>query len=183
MKEVRFRKLSMEELGRLSAKMALEATRYPVHIVLDRVRSRYNVGAIFRNADAFRVAKIWLCGETPCPPHREIEKTALGSTESVPWEHVSDTALLLKELKKQNILPVAIEQTHQSQPLECLSEIHAGQIAFVFGHEVYGIGEEVLQECSYALEIPQYGHKHSFNVSVSTGIVLWEWYRSFVKKR
>ncbi|MCX8080226.1 MAG: RNA methyltransferase [Bacteroidia bacterium] len=168
----------MAELGRLSKEKAISTERLPISLVLDALRSMNNVGAIFRTADAFLAEKIWLCGHTPCPPHREIEKTALGATESVPWEHADNVVELIRNLKNKNIKIFSIEQTLHSTPLEKLHSHLSEPCAFILGNEVYGIKQEAIDLSDEVFEIPQFGHKHSFNVSVSAGIVLWEWFRS-----
>lgn len=143
-------------------------------MVLDNVRSMHNVGAAFRIADAFLIEKLCLCGITATPPHREIHKTALGAEEHVLWEYAKDTLSIVKQLKKDGYHITAIEQTDTSQPLYTSSYPAIQKRAVVFGNEVFGIQEEVLAACDTCLEIPQYGVKHSLNVSVSMGIVVWE---------
>jgi tRNA G18 (ribose-2'-O)-methylase SpoU len=176
------RKLSMAELARLSKDLAQKAERYPLYLVLDDVRSMYNVGSIFRTADAFRVSKIWLCGYTPVPPHREIEKTALGATETVPWEKAEDIDSLIRNLKNEKLNIYAVEQTTNSRSLDQMNELLQLPAVFIFGNEVYGIKQSVIDLCDDVLEIPQFGHKHSFNVAVTAGMVMWEWFKFFKTK-
>lgn len=173
------RKLSMLELARLSKDLAQKAERFPLYLVLDDVRSMYNVGSIFRTADAFRVSKIWLCGFTPVPPHREIEKTALGATETVPWEKAENIEGLITELKKEKYNIYALEQTTNSKALYGLSDVVRFPSVFILGNEVYGIKQSVIDLCDEVLEIPQFGHKHSFNVAVTAGMVMWEWFKFY----
>ncbi len=143
-------------------------------MILDNVRSMHNVGAAFRVADAFLIEKLYLCGITATPPHREIHKTALGAEEHVAWEQVQETLAVVKRLKKEGYVVVAVEQTDASQALHLFPHSTTQRYAVVFGHEVFGIQEEVLSACDLCLEIPQHGVKHSLNVSVSIGIVVWE---------
>ena len=168
------RKLKTHELPRLSSEEFQVSKKAPLVIVLDNVRSMHNVGAAFRIADAFLVEKLYLCGITATPPHREIHKTALGAEEHVAWAQAQDTLSLVRHLKKEGYHTVAIEQADVSQPLHTASYPAMQKCAVVFGHEVFGIQDEVLADCDACLEIPQYGVKHSLNVSVSMGIVVWE---------
>jgi tRNA G18 (ribose-2'-O)-methylase SpoU len=176
------KKLSMLELARLSKDLAQKAERYPLYLILDDVRSMFNVGSIFRTADAFRVSKIWLCGYTPVPPHREIEKTALGATETVPWEKAENIEVLITKLKKEKYNIYALEQTTNSKSLDELYEVVRLPSVFILGNEVYGIKQSVIDLCDEVLEIPQFGHKHSFNVAVTAGMVMWEWFKFFKDK-
>ncbi len=174
------RKLNNNELGRKSVDQFRESEKSPFVIVLDNVRSLNNVGTVFRNSDAFLVRKICLCGITPVPPHRDIQKTALGSTESVEWIYYPSTTDAVKELKNEGFMIVGIEQTDESAGLQDM-EIEPGRnYALVFGHEVNGVSQEIIDMCDRCLEIPQFGTKHSFNISVSTGIVLWELSRKLI---
>lgn len=166
----------MDELGRQSLSEFKKADKISVVVVLDDVRSLHNVGSVFRTADAFSIEKIILGGITACPPHREIEKTALGATESVTWEHVSDIKEFLQELKSAGYIICGVEQVAGSCKLHEY-EVDAKKIVVVFGNEVKGVSQEVLSLCDQFLEIPQSGTKHSLNISVSAGIVLWELYR------
>ena len=166
----------MAELHRLSIAELKEAQRNRVWVVLDSVRSRNNVGAIFRTADAFRIGGLFLCGHTPRPPHRDIFKTALGATETVPWSYHEDISELLLPFSEDAGTDIwAVEQTHNSTPLQALPRVRtAKDLLLVFGNEVSGVSDEALRFCKGSLEIPQWGHKHSLNISVSAGVVLWE---------
>ncbi|MEO1652536.1 MAG: RNA methyltransferase [Bacteroidota bacterium] len=163
-----------EDLGRLSTAEYQAAPKNPFCLVLDNIRSMHNVGSAFRTGDAFRVEKIYLCGITAQPPHREIQKTALGATESVQWEYREATADLLKELKNKGYRIVLVEQIENGTYLHDF-QVQAGEAyAFVFGNEVQGIQESLLELGDIFLEIPQYGTKHSLNITVSMGIVIWD---------
>ena len=164
----------MDELERLSTEEFHRSAKSPLVVVLENVRSMHNVGSVFRTCDAFLVEKIYLCGFTPTPPHREIQKTALGATETVSWEFVNETHQLIKELKEQGYLVYAVEQIHSSILLDMFFPEKDKKIALVFGNEADGVSEETIQHCNGAIEIPQFGSKHSFNISVSAGIVLWD---------
>ncbi|HTX89149.1 MAG TPA: RNA methyltransferase [Bacteroidales bacterium] len=168
------RKLTTEELNRLSVENFKASPKLPVVLVLDQVRSHFNVGSVFRTADAFRAEAIHLCGITGTPPHREIHKTALGATDSVHWEYYPSTKDSLSILKKKGYRIFAVEQTDASIPLQKFDPGKTGKIALVFGNEVRGIEEEALAMTEGSIEIPQYGTKHSLNLSVTAGIVLWE---------
>jgi 23S rRNA (guanosine2251-2'-O)-methyltransferase len=166
-------KKSMKELKRIDVSTYKSSEKMPVVLVLDNIRSLNNIGSAFRTADAFRVEKIFLCGITASPPHREIYKTALGATESVEWQYCETTMDAIKEIKEQKISVVAVEQCQKSVLLNEYSPLKGQKTAFVFGNEVDGVLEEVLENCDKVVEIPQYGTKHSLNISVSIGIVLW----------
>ena len=168
------RKLSMEELNRLTVADFKNTQKFPLVLVLDNVRSLHNVGAAFRTADAFAVEKIWLCGITGRPPQREITKTALGSTESVTWEYAPTTVAAVEQLKAAGYQVVAVEQTTESQPLPSFRPTPGQGYALVMGNEVFGVDDDVLALCDAAVEIPQFGTKHSLNVSVAAGVVLWD---------
>ncbi len=163
----------MEELGRKSPSDYQQAKKLTITVVLDEVRSMHNVGSVFRTADAFLIEEIILCGLTPCPPHRDIQKTALGATETVPWRQVAETAQAIHQLKEKGYLIIAIEQAHQSIALHQYQPQPHQKVALVFGHEVNGVAEDVLALSDMILEIPQLGSKHSLNISVSAGIILW----------
>lgn len=167
-------KKQMDELERLSTEEFHRSAKSPLVVVLENVRSMHNVGSVFRTCDAFLVEKIYLCGFTPTPPHREIQKTALGATETVSWESVNETHQLIKELKEQGYLVYAVEQIHSSIALDMFFPEKDKKIALVFGNEAEGVSEETIELCNAAIEIPQFGSKHSFNISVSAGIVLWD---------
>jgi 23S rRNA (guanosine2251-2'-O)-methyltransferase len=170
----RMRKLLNSELGRKTVKEYHESEKSPFVIVLDNVRSNSNVGSIFRTADAFLVERIYLCGITSRPPHPLINKTALGATESVAWKYFQKTSDALKELKNLGYKIIGIEQAEGSMRLDNFEVKKGFRYALVFGHEVNGVEQEILNECDYVVEIPQFGTKHSFNIAVSAGIVLWE---------
>jgi 23S rRNA (guanosine2251-2'-O)-methyltransferase len=168
------RKLSMEELNRKTVDEFKFAKKNPVTIVLDNIRSMHNVGSVFRTADAFLVEKICLCGYTPRPPHRDINKTALGATETVSWSYADSAFVAAKALKSEGYRIVAIEQVDNSVPLQDFLLPDQDKIALIFGNEVSGVDQEVLEICDSSIEIPQLGMKHSLNISVAAGIVLWE---------
>ncbi|HTF19607.1 MAG TPA: RNA methyltransferase [Chryseolinea sp.] len=168
------KKLSLEELDRISIDEYREASKTPVCIVLDNVRSLHNVGSAFRTADAFRLEKIWLTGITGIPPHREIEKTALGATSSVPWEYIENPFDAVSRLKEKGYTIVAVEQTTESVALDRFIPLPEARYCLVFGNEVHGVSTEVVDACDVALEIPQSGTKHSLNISVCLGIVVWD---------
>jgi len=170
-----YKKKSMDELGRLDTDTFKQASHHPVIIILDNVRSMNNVGSAFRTADGFNVEKLILGGITPTPPHREIQKTALGATESVQWEHHTDLTPCLLQLKAEGFIIVGIEQVHNSVSLQDWHIPAKHKVAFVFGNEVEGVSEEILKQCDACIEIPQFGSKHSFNISVTVGIILWEY--------
>jgi tRNA G18 (ribose-2'-O)-methylase SpoU len=167
------RKLETRELGRLSPGQFQETDKHRVVVVLDNVRSGLNVGAAFRSADAFAIESVYLCGITARPPHREILKTALGATETVSWRHWDDAASAVQALQSDGYTVWPVEQTDQSVLLNAVEWDPSTPLAFVFGNEVSGISEPVLALCSKSVEIPQFGTKHSLNISVSIGIVLW----------
>ena len=171
----------MEELHRLSKEAYVDAEKLPVVMVLDNIRSLSNVGAVFRSADAFRVGEVFLCGITACPPHREIHKTALGADETVPWRYFENTKAACQELKSMGYKIIAVEQVEGSVMLQDFKM--EPRMAFVMGNEVDGVDENILPYCDAALEIPQEGTKHSLNVSVCSGIILWDVFRQlFLKK-
>lgn len=169
------RKLTMQELGRPDIERFKQAKKLPVVIVLDNVRSLHNVGSAFRTADAFGVEKIVLCGITGKPPHREIEKTALGATHSVDWEYMMQTADAIQLLRSQGYKIASVEQTDQSTSLADIQETYP--LAVIFGNEVHGVSEEVLHLSDFAIEVPQMGTKHSLNISVCVGVVVWELFK------
>ncbi len=171
------RKLSMDELGRMSVADFKVAPKKPIVVVMDQIRSMHNVGSVFRTADAFLINGICLCGFTPLPPHRDIHKTALGATESVDWMYYEQTTDAVIALKNQGYKVYAIEQTEGSIPLNQFKKTEA-PIAFVFGNEVDGVDQSVIELCDGVIEIPQWGMKHSLNISVAAAVVLWELVRS-----
>ena len=167
----------MEELNRLSVAAFKEQAKIPVVVVLDGVRSNHNVGAVFRTGDAFRVEKIWLCGIAARPPHRDIQKTALGATDSVDWAYEKEVITVVDQLKGEGYTILAIEQAEGSVALENFSCDKDQKYALVFGHEVSGVSDAVMEKIDTCIEIPQEGTKHSLNISVSAGVVLWEFFR------
>lgn len=171
------RKLMTEELHRLSVEAYYQAEKLPVVMVLDNIRSLHNVGSVFRTADAFRLAGIRLCGITACPPAAEIHKTALGAEDAVSWKYHADTLEAVRELKAEGYTVLAVEQVEGSHMLDSLSIDPAGRYALVMGNEVKGVRQDVVDACDGCVEIPQFGTKHSLNVSVSAGIVMWEFAR------
>ena len=168
------KKTKNSELNRLSVEAFKEARKNQFVVVLDNIRSMNNIGSVFRTCDAFRVEKLVLCGITATPPHREIHKSALGATESVSWEYAETTKQAVAGLKENGYIVVAIEQTDTSINLKDYYPPVSEKIALVFGNEINGIDEDVLDLCDFSVEIPQFGTKHSFNISVSAGIILWD---------
>ena len=168
------RKLRNEELDRLTIKEMQQADKNPIVLVLDNLRSMHNVGSAFRTADAFLCAKILLCGITAQPPHREIHKTALGATDSVTWEYFRDTRVAIEALKADGYKIASIEQANESISLEKFEMKVDEKLALVFGNEVKGVQEEIVQKSDLVIEIPQHGTKQSLNVSVSIGVVIWD---------
>lgn len=168
------RKLKNEELNRLSIEQFKESNKTPVCIVLDNIRSMNNVGSAFRTSDAFLIEKIYLGGITARPPHREIQKTALGATESVAWEHASDVVAKVEELKILGYTILVVEQAEGSISLEQFQPVSDKKYCLVFGNEVFGVDDTIIELADHCLEIPQYGTKHSLNISVSMGIVVWD---------
>ena len=166
-------KLSAVQMGRLSASEYAQAPTSGIVVVLDNVRSAYNVGSAFRSSDAFRVDGVVLCGICATPPSSEIHKTALGAELTVPWEHFDDTLEAVRALRERGYIPVAVEQTVDSVKLDGFVREEGRKYAFIFGNEVDGVAQEVVDECDFSLEIPQWGTKHSLNVSVCVGVVLW----------
>ncbi|MDD4373436.1 MAG: RNA methyltransferase [Bacteroidales bacterium] len=169
------KQLSLDQLGRMDPEEYRQAEKMPVVVVLDNIRSLHNIGSVFRTADAFRVTAVFLCGITACPPHREIHKTALGATESVRWKYFKTTEEAIHHLKAKGFQVLAVEQTDKSTPLHHTKQT-SEHTALVFGNEVEGVGDAVLQLCDGAIEIPQAGTKHSLNVSVCAGIVIWYYF-------
>ncbi len=168
------RKLLNRELERKTVDQFRESEKSPFVIVLDNVRSQSNIGSIFRTADAFLTKAIYLCGITAKPPHRDIQKTALGATESVTWKYFHETTEAIQDLKKNRYIIIGIEQTEGSVKLQDMHVEKGEKYALVFGHEVNGVDQNVLNLCDLCIEIPQFGTKHSFNIAISVGIVLWE---------
>ncbi|RLD19575.1 MAG: TrmH family RNA methyltransferase [Bacteroidetes bacterium] len=168
------RKLQLDELGRASVEEFIQTDKTPIVVVLDNIRSAHNVGSVFRTADGFAIEKIVLTGITAQPPHREIHKTAIGATESMPWEYVENVVDAVKDLERGGYRILIAEQTDSSIPLDEISVAADDKIAIVLGNEVNGVSDEVIALFETSVEIPQFGTKHSFNVAVSTGILLWE---------
>ncbi|MFK7921938.1 MAG: RNA methyltransferase [Bacteroidia bacterium] len=166
-------KRKLAELNRLSVEAFREAEKRPLVVILDQVRSMHNVGSVFRSADAFRVEKLYLCGITPKPPHREIRKTAIGATESVTWEAAEDALTICQQLQADGYQILALEQAHNSVMLPEFNPKENEKYAVVIGHEVDGVQQAIVDIADTALEIPQFGTKHSLNVSVASGIVLY----------
>jgi 23S rRNA (guanosine2251-2'-O)-methyltransferase len=175
------RKLKLEELNRPSIEEFKSQEKLPVIVVLDNVRSLHNVGSAFRTSDGFAVEAIYLCGITAQPPHREIEKTALGATQSIHWEYFENVEDAVSKLKQQSYQIVAIEQAENSVSLLDFNPLEEHKYAFFFGNEVNGVSEEIMKAMDICLEIPQFGTKHSFNIVISTGIVLWDFFSKLNK--
>jgi tRNA G18 (ribose-2'-O)-methylase SpoU len=171
------RKLKNSELDRLTVPEFKRAEKMPVAVVLDNVRSLNNIGSVFRTSDAFLVDRIYLCGITARPPHKDIHKTALGATDSVEWRHFPKTQDAISLLKREGFLIVAVEQTVGSVGLDSFRFDPKGKYAFVFGHEIRGVQQEIVNLADMSLDIPQFGTKHSLNISVCVGMVLWEVYK------
>ncbi|MEC7263560.1 MAG: RNA methyltransferase [Bacteroidota bacterium] len=177
------RKLENSELERLDVAGFKEAEKTPIIVILDNIRSLNNIGSVFRTADAFLVQKIYLCGITATPPHKDIRKTALGATESVDWEYRKDTLELVEELKSNQIKVISVEQAENAIMLNAFQVKPTETIALIFGNEVKGVSQEVVSASDAVLEIPQLGTKHSLNISVSAGVVVWDlWSKLQVQK-
>ena len=170
------RKLKLDELNRATVEEFKEQDKLPVVVVLDNVRSMHNIGSIFRTSDALAATAVYLCGITAQPPHREIEKTALGATQSVTWEYFEDTLAAIEKLRADGYQIVAIEQAENSTMLNEFTPAADKKYALIFGNEVNGVSDEAMQLIDTCIEIPQFGTKHSFNIVVSAGIVLWDFY-------
>lgn len=169
-----YRKLQNEELNRISTEEFKQAAKLPVVIILDNIRSQNNVGSVFRTSDAFRIEKIYLCGITSTPENREVHKTALGAEDAVDWEYVKETRDVVEKLKAEGYRIYAIEQAENTTSLEELNIGLDGKYALVFGNEVKGVQQDIIDRSHACIEIPQFGTKHSFNISVTIGIVLWQ---------
>ncbi len=176
------RKLKNSELNRVSVEEFKEMEKLPVRIILDNIRSLMNVGSVFRTSDAFLIKEIILCGITATPPHREIQKTALGATESVDWRYVESTADAVRELQEQDVKVYAVEQAEESKMLDHVQFNFDNEIAIVMGNEVKGVSDEVMELVDDCIELPQFGTKHSLNISVTTGILIWELFQQFQHK-
>jgi len=173
------RKLENSELERKSIEGFKESKKTPLTLVLDDVRSLHNIGSVFRTADAFLVEKIILCGITATPPNKEIHKTALGATETVAWEHYENVLDAITDLKKDNFITLAIEQVESAIFLQDFKVDTSKKYALVFGNEVHGVAQEAVALCDGCIEIPQLGTKHSLNISVSAGIVVWDLFKQY----
>ena len=174
------RKLKLDELNRASVAEFKAGEKLPVVVVLDNVRSMHNIGSIFRTADGFAVEKICLCGITARPPHREIEKTALGATQSINWIYYAEPLGAIKQLREEGYRIIAVEQAENSIMLQNFNIIEGEKYALIFGNEVNGVSDEVMNTIDACIEIPQFGTKHSFNIVVSAGIVLWDLFSKMV---
>lgn len=168
------RKLENKELDRKSIEDFKEAEKTPLILILDDIRSLHNIGSVFRTADAFLIEKIYLCGITAIPPNKEIHKTALGATETVTWEYQKEVTTVIDNLRKENVVVFAIEQVEKSVFLQDFKVEKNKKYALVFGNEVYGVAQKAIELCDGTIEIPQLGTKHSLNISVSAGIVIWD---------
>jgi tRNA G18 (ribose-2'-O)-methylase SpoU len=175
------RKLQNNELERKSIKDFKESPKTPIIVILDDVRSLHNIGSVFRTSDAFLIEKIILCGITATPPNKEINKTALGATETVAWEHSNNLLEIIQNLKEQNIMVFAIEQVENSTFLNEFIVESDKKYAIVFGNEVFGVNQDAIKLCNGSIEIPQLGTKHSLNIAVSAGIVLWDLFTKIQK--
>ncbi|MDA8611917.1 RNA methyltransferase [Flavobacteriaceae bacterium] len=170
------RKLKNEELIRKTVSDFKQAEKTPLILILDNIRSLNNIGSVFRTADAFLIEKIYLCGITATPPHKDIHKTALGATENVAWEYVENTLDVVQKLQNEKVSVWAIEQTEKAVLLDVFQPKKNTKHAFILGNEVRGVAQEVVNACGQALEIPQFGTKHSLNISVATGVVVWDYF-------
>jgi len=171
------RKLENSELDRKSVEDFKTSQKTPVIIILDDIRSLHNIGSVFRTSDAFLIEKIYLCGITATPPNKEIHKTALGATETVDWEHHSDVVTVIENLKQENVSVFAIEQVENAVMLDQFTIETGKKYALVFGNEVFGVAQKAIAACDGSIEIPQLGTKHSLNISVSAGIVVWDLFK------
>ena len=172
------RKLKNSELGRIEIDEFKKTSKTPLIIILDNIRSLNNIGSIFRSSDAFLIEKIYLCGITACPPHKDIHKTALGSTESVNWEYSKNIEELVKSLQKEKIFIWSVEQADESKKLGDLTISRNIKHALIFGNEVKGVSQSVVNLSNDVIEVPQFGTKHSLNVSICSGILIWEFFKS-----
>jgi len=173
------RKLKLWELNRVSEEEFKTQKKHPILVILNDIRSLNNIGSFFRTCDAFNVEKIYLCGITATPPHREINKTAIGATESVTWEHRTSIVELVTELKAEGVTIASIEQAEETLLLQNTHQLNYSKIALIFGNEVDGVDQEVIDLSDHIIEIPQFGTKHSLNVSVCAGVVLWEFTKKY----
>lgn len=173
----------MEELNRKSVDEFKAAQKFPVVAILENIRSAYNVGSVFRTADAFLIESVFITGYTAKPPHKEIAKTALGAQDSVDWKYFDTTKTAIEHLKQNQFKIFAVEQVTRSVSLENISNLSINKVAFIFGNEVSGVDQEIISLCDGCVEIPQFGMKHSLNISVAAGIVLWEVVRKSIQKK
>ncbi len=170
------KKLSLEELNRISVDEFKQTDKIPVVVVLDNIRSLNNIGSVFRTSDAFLIEKIYLCGITATPPHKDIHKTALGATDSVNWEYFEDSLQLVEKLKSDNYIIASIEQVEKSVMLNEFTPESNKKYAIILGNEVKGVRQDVVDNSDLCIEIPQFGTKHSLNISIATGVVLWDFF-------
>ncbi len=177
------RKLKLDELNRVSVAEFKNSDKLPIAVVLDNVRSMHNIGSIFRTADGFAVEQVCLCGITAQPPHREIEKTALGATQSISWHYYATPLEAVKQLRADGYKIIAIEQAENSTMLQAFDPSPQEKYALIFGNEVNGVSDEVMTDIDACIEIPQFGTKHSFNIVVSAGIVLWDFFTKITAPR
>jgi tRNA G18 (ribose-2'-O)-methylase SpoU len=173
------RKLKNNELNRLSVEEFKSSRKTPIIVILDNIRSLNNIGSVFRTSDAFLIEKIYLCGITAIPPNKDIHKTALGSTDSVEWEYNKETSDVVAQLKSKSYKILSIEQAENATMLQDFDLSKDEKYAVIFGNEVKGVQQEIVNISDYCIEIPQYGTKHSLNISVSAGVVLWELFRKY----
>ncbi len=176
------RKLKNSELGRPTIEEFKETEKIPLIVILDNIRSLNNIGSVFRTSDAFLIEKVYLCGITATPPHKDIHKTALGATDSVAWEYAEDTLAVVENLKKEGVIIASIEQAENSTMLQDFEIESKKKYAIIFGNEVKGVQQKVVSASHYCVEIPQLGTKHSLNISVSVGVVLWDLFKKFQYK-
>ncbi len=174
------KKLKLWELNRLNEEEFKAQEKFPIIVILDNIRSLNNIGSFFRTSDAFNIEKIYLCGITATPPHRDIQKTALGATETIVWEHVESTVKLVQKLKKEGVSIASIEQAETTTLLQHIPSLSYNKIALVFGNEVDGVDQKIINQSDHIIEIPQFGTKHSLNVSVCAGVVLWEFAKKYI---
>lgn len=177
------RKLANSELERKNIEEFKNSDKMPIIVVLDDVRSLHNIGSVFRTSDAFLIEKIYLCGITATPPHKEIHKTALGATDTVEWEYVEQVEVLVQELKEQQIRVCAIEQVQNSIMLQDFKVDPGQKYALIFGNEVKGVSQKAVDLCDDVIEIPQLGTKHSLNIAVSAGIVVWDFFQQMIQPK
>ena len=175
------RKLKNSELDRLSVEDFKQTKKTPIIVILDNIRSLNNIGSVFRTSDAFLIKKIYLCGITATPPHKDIQKTAFGSTETVEWEYVENTLEVVEKLKAENVKICAIEQAENATMLDAFIPKKQTTYALVFGNEVKGVSQQVVSASDVVIEIPQFGTKHSLNISVSCGVVVWDLFSKLKK--